>query len=115
MFCSKFEKLSLLLAGLVFLNLFDLLSTLAWCQTYGFEQELNPLMRYLFVLNPVSGVSFKIASMVLFVVTMRYASRQHFQLVYLGTIFVVIIYSALFCWHLIGPVLAAFEQSSVNT
>lgn len=103
---SNFEKLSLLLAVLIFLNLFDLVSTLNWCRKYGFEQEINPLMRYLFVINPMTGISFKVAILVIFVLTMHYASRYNFQLVYLGTGLTVLVYSALFCWHLVGPVLA---------
>lgn len=103
---AKTGKLYLLLAVLVYLNLFDLLSTLAWCRSYGFDQEFNPLMRYFFVLHPVTGISFKVMMVLLFVSIMSYAWRQNFQLVYLGTFFIVFIYSALLCWHIIGPIIA---------
>ncbi len=103
---AKVGKLYLLLAVLVYLNLFDLLSTLAWCGTYGFDQEFNPLMRYLFAMNPMTGISFKVLSVLLFVIIMRYAWRHNFQLVYRGTFFIVFIYSVLLCWHILGPVMA---------
>jgi len=104
---AKTGKLYLLLAVLVYLNTFDLLSTLAWCRSYGFDQEFNPLMRYLFVLNPMTGVSFKVLTVALFVIIMQYGARHNFKLVYLGTLFIVFIYSALLCWHVLGPVIAS--------
>lgn len=103
---AKTGKLYLLLAILVYLNLFDLLSTLAWCRSYGFDQEFNPLMRYFFVMNPMTGASFKVVMLLLFVIIMRYAWRHNFQLVYRGTFMVVFIYSILLCWHIIGPIIA---------
>jgi len=103
---ARTGKLYLLLAVLVYLNLFDLLSTLAWCRKYGFDQEFNPLMRSLFALHPMTGVSFKVFMILFFVIIMRYAWRYNFQLVYLGTFFIVFIYSLLLCWHIIGPVIA---------
>lgn len=103
---AKTGKFYLLLAVLVYLYLFDLLATLAWCRTYGFEQELNPVMRFLFNSGPLNGISYKVLMLILFVFTMWYAARQHFQLAYFGTVFIVLIYGILFCWHVLGPVLA---------
>lgn len=104
---AKIGKLYLLLALLVYLNLFDLFSTLAWCSSYGYDLEFNPLMRYLFAMNPMAGVSFKILMVLLFVIIMSCAWRQNFQLVYRGTYFIVFIYSVLLCWHIIGPIIAS--------
>lgn len=102
----KTGKLYLLLAVLVYLNVFDILATLVWCRNYGFDQEYNPLMRYLFALNPMIGVSFKILAVALFVMVMRYGSRHNFKLVYMSTLGIVFIYSVLLCWHVLGSVIA---------
>lgn len=103
---AKTGKLYLLLAVLVYLNLFDLLATLAWCRSYGFEQEFNPFMRSLFSAGLLTGISYKVFMLILFVATMWYASKRHFQLVWLGTLFTVFIYGILLCWHILGPAMA---------
>jgi len=103
---AKTGKLYLLLAVLVYLNLFDLLATLAWCRINGFEQELNPFMRMLFASGQLAGIIYKGFMAVLFTAVMCYGARQHFQLVWLGTLFTVYIYGILLCWHILGPVVA---------
>jgi hypothetical protein len=95
----------LLLAVAVFLNLFDLLSTLIWCQTLGSNQELNPLLRYLFSISPFAGIAFKAAAIGVFVGLIKYGSNFNFRLAYQGALLVVYIYSALAGWHILGPLL----------
>ena len=95
----------LLLAIAVFLNIFDLLSTLVWCQTFGSNQELNPLLRYFFSISPIAGIAIKVIAIGLFVSLIKYGSNFNFRLAYQGTLVVVYIYSALLGWHLLGPLL----------
>jgi len=102
---TKTRYLYLLLAAVVYLNAFDLLATLAWCKANGLDQEINPLMRYFMAINPLTGAAFKLFAVASFVILIQYGSRYNFRLAYQGTFLVVILYSALLCWHLIGPLL----------
>jgi len=95
-------KLWLMLAVCIYLNLLDLLATLAICQCWGWESEFNPVMRYFFSLNSWLAILFKTAAVIFFVFVMQYAAPKHFNRVYQGTLLITSIYTALFGWHLIG-------------
>lgn len=95
-------KLWLMLAFCIYLNLLDLLATLSVCQHWDWENELNPVMRYFFSLDPWLGVFIKMTAVLFFVIAIQYAAQDHFNRVYRGTFLVTFIYIALFGWHLIG-------------
>ncbi len=95
-------KLWLILSFCIYLNLLDLLATLSVCQSWGWEWELNPVMRYFFSLAPWLGVFYKMAAVMFFVIVIQYAVKDHYKQVYRGTCLVTFIYAALFGWHLIG-------------
>ena|GEM_PF-5457662 len=57
-------KLWLMLAVCIYLNLLDLLATLAICQCWGWESEFNPVMRYFFSLNSWLAILFKTAAVI---------------------------------------------------
>ena len=103
---TRTQYFYLLLAAVVYLNVFDLLATLSWCKTNGLDEELNPLMRYFMAINPLTSAAFKFFTVASFVILIQYGSRYNFRLAYRGTFLVVIVYSALLCWHLIGPLLS---------
>lgn len=96
-------KLYVLLGVLVFLNLFDLVATLMWCDSLGISIELNPLMRQLLIIHPLVAVSYKVIILAAFIITMRICAHSNYRLALNGTVMVVFIYAALFCWHLVGP------------
>ena len=96
-------KLWLLLAICIYFNLLDLMATLSWCQTRGWFAEMNPVMRYFFTIDPLLGGAFKMTVVFMFVVVIQYGARDYFSTVYRGTMLVTIVYSALLCWHLLGP------------
>jgi len=91
-----------MLAVCIYLNLLDLLATLSYCQSWGWELELNPVMRYFFTIDPLLGALIKMAAVLMFVITVQYAAGDHFSNVYRGTVIVTLIYSALFGWHILG-------------
>lgn len=95
-------KLWLMLAVCIYLNLLDLLATLSVCQLWGWEVEINPLMRCFFTLNPMLGSCVKIIAVMFFVITVQYAAQHHFKRVYRGTLLVTFAYTILFGWHLLG-------------
>lgn len=105
---SKRRTLWMLLAVLVFLNLFDLVCTLAWCSSLGIDIELNPFVRQLLHIHPVTLVAYKIAILAAFIAVMRICADHNFRLAFNGTVFVVLIYTSLFCWHLLGPMIYIF-------
>ncbi|MBP1762481.1 MAG: hypothetical protein H6Q64_2023 [Firmicutes bacterium] len=96
------RKLWLMLAVCIYLNLLDLLATLSFCQSWGWELELNPVMRYFFTIDPLLGAFIKMAAVLLFVIAVQYAAYEHFVRVYRGTFFVTFIYTSLFGWHMLN-------------
>jgi hypothetical protein len=75
-------KLWLMLAVCIYLNLLDLLATLSFCQSWGWEAELNPVMKYFFTIDPLLGALIKMAAVLLFVFAVQYAACEHFVRVY---------------------------------
>lgn len=96
------EKLWLMMAVCIYLNLLDLLATLSFCQSWGWELELNPVMKYFFAMDPLLGVFIKMAAVMFFVIAVQYAACEHFASVYRGTILVTLIYISLFGWHMLN-------------
>jgi len=97
-------KLWLMLAVCIYFNLLDLLATLSLCQSWGWELELNPVMRYFFTIDPLLGAFIKMAAALLFVIAVQYAAYDHFTSVYRGTFLVTFIYTSLFGWHMLNCV-----------
>lgn len=96
------KKLYILLLIIIVLNLIDLIATCYWCTQFGYNIELNPLMRYLFSRSLLIGISFKFVILILFSMIIPLGSRKNFPLAYKGAQLVLFFYSLITCYHFIG-------------
>ncbi len=88
---------------IVLLNVFDMLSTLAWCRSSGVEQELNPIMRTLIAFDPCSAMIFKLTGLAFFIGAVICTARCNYRLAWRSTSLVLYTYVALLGWHIVGP------------
>lgn len=92
---------ALLLLFMISLNLADFAFT---SRTLGLGyKELNPIMKFLFFVDPIAAGIFKMALVVALSV-LAWALRRHRQMV-VATLFAVGIYVDLFVYHLMGMLL----------
>ncbi|MGE5397756.1 MAG: DUF5658 family protein [Chitinophagales bacterium] len=94
-----------LLGIVIFLNLFDLASTLSWYRAAGSDIEYNPIMQWFFSLHPLAAIAYKLLVIAAFVWVMKACANRNFRLAYGGTLLTVVVYTGLLFWHVIGPFL----------
>lgn len=85
------SRLTILLWLTAFLNIFDLLITWWSVSRLGTAVELNPLLRYLFSINPIAAVSFKIAILAIFLIVISFCARKYYHLACQGVFAVVVV------------------------
>ena len=97
-------KQKILYSLLIFslLNIFDLGITLWLIQHFGPTVELNPFFYQLFYLHPSLAISYKLGTIILFLLIIPFTTKQNFTLAYYGSQFLVGIFSIIGLYHFVN-------------
>ena len=99
---KKQQQLNLFLIILFLLNIWDLGITQSLLKHFGYENELNPFVQHLYLLNPQLVSIYKMSTLFLFIVIIKRTALKNYRFAYHSTQIVTAIFFIIGLYHLIN-------------